>query len=101
MVNIPKLIDNKYLKYVRERGCIIPLCRYDAQADHLVSRTYKEARRNDFTCVGLCQRHHREREQIGIPRFEEKHQVNLWKEALLTLATYLGKIKQDDSLGLD
>jgi len=45
----------------------------------------------DYSCVSLCRQHHSERHDLGLRRFEEKHNVNLWKEAFYLLRGYFAE----------
>ena len=42
----------------------------------------------DFTCLPLCRIHHTERHNIGSYQFEQKHSINLWKEAFYLMRGY-------------
>lgn len=85
-----KFIDERYLKFVRRHDCIVSMCTaLDRDADHLVARGWREAKRNDYTALALCRRHHSERGQIGNEKFERKYRVNLWREVALLLIEYL------------
>jgi len=45
----------------------------------------------DYSCVPICRKHHTERHDLGLRRFEEKHNVNLWKEAFYLLRGYFAE----------
>ena len=87
----------EYLKWLKKqpeeqgRGCLV--CGILAvDLDHLeaigMGGNRKKPSLKHYTCVPLCRLHHTERHHIGIPRFEDKYKINLWKEAFRLLRSY-------------
>ena len=94
---IGKLIDEEYLDYVRAMPCQILLCREQrSEADHLIAVAWKQSKRNDWTALNLCTRHHGERHQIGDEKFEAKYRIDLWKEAHFILIRYFMDRRQGE-----
>lgn len=77
-----KIICEAFKEFAKEHGCIAVAGNHVGPIDphHLVARGWREAKRNDFTCVGLCRKHHGEIEQAGVEKFEAKYKVSVWKE---------------------
>ena len=81
----------KYVDYIR--GCTCLVCFASSpDPDHLEAIGMGGNRKNPtlkhFSCVPLCREHHTERHMIGIPSFEDKYKINLWKEAFKLLRSY-------------
>ena len=86
----------EYLKHVRKHPCFV-CSETNVDCDHLQIRGMggKGSRKGahsgtiiDFSCVPLCRLHHTERHSLGIRRFNEKYNVDLWKEALMLLRSW-------------
>lgn len=88
-----KIIDEAYLAYVRKLPCLV--CGYTpCDPDHLKARGWREAKRNDYSCIPLCRRHHTERGQYGDTKFCATYQIkNLWEENFYILSEYLWKVR--------
>tara|TARA_R110002012_G_scaffold263932_1_gene447169 strand:- start:497 stop:838 length:342 start_codon:yes stop_codon:yes gene_type:complete len=81
----------EYLQYIRSHPCLI--CgQVPVDADHLDTRGMggggKRGRKGthtgtmkDFSCIPLCRIHHTERHSSTLDDFQNKYNINLWKEA--------------------
>ena len=83
-----------YIKYIKSKHCII--CGSSpVDADHLQhigmggDRTKQSIK--DYSCVPLCRIHHTERHNLGTDRFEQEHNINIWKEAFYLLRGYFAE----------
>lgn len=80
-----QLIDEKYLQFIRDHGCIVPKCwARHSHAHHVVSRG---AGRNDYLTVPVCPGHDtgpKGVHMLGRKRFQEKYSVD-FNEAIVTL----------------
>lgn len=74
-----KVVCEEYLDFIRRKHCLV--CLSAGEPHHVQARGRNNAKRNDFTSVPLCRKHHSEIEQIGRQKFEELHEVEIWKEA--------------------
>jgi len=86
-----KVIDEDYLDYVRAQPCLVPLCREAGPIDphHLKAVGWREAKRNDFTAIPLCRKHHSEVEQVSRESFCEKYSMeDLWMDAFFILCEW-------------
>ena len=90
-----KVIDEAYKKYILEHSCLV-CSRRDVDPDHLRARGTGSASQNDYSLIPLCREHHSERHQLGNSKFEQRHSVNLWKEAWTLLSNWLIKVKKLD-----
>ncbi len=82
----------EYLSFVRSHPCLV--CNESSvDADHLQARGMG-GRKNkgthtgsliDFSTVPLCRIHHTERHSIGTTKFQEKYNINLWREAFMLI----------------
>ena len=85
--------NKDYIKYIKSKHCLV--CGVSpVDPDHL--QTLKMGGENkgglkDFSCVPICRKHHTERHDLGLRRFEEKHNINLWKEAFYLLRGYFAE----------
>ena len=86
----------EYLNYVRKHPCFVCADSH-VDLDHLqiLGMGGKGSRKGthsgtiiDFSCVPLCRPHHIERHSLGIRRFNEKYNVDLWKEAFMLLRSW-------------
>lgn len=78
-----------YIKYIKSHYCII--CgKSPVDPDHLEHLGMGGSGKNskDWSCLPICRIHHRERHDIGNKRFEEKYNINLWKEAFFLIRKY-------------
>lgn len=68
--------------------CLV--CSNNGENHHLIpigiGRNRKIHRWEDYTTISLCRIHHTEIHKIGIEKFEEKYNINLWKECCIKLA---------------
>ena len=55
----------------------------------------KKPSQKHYSAVPLCRLHHTERHALGIPRFEDKYKINLWKEAFKLLRGYYERESQE------
>lgn len=51
------------------------------ECHHLIAVGWRQAKRNDLTAVNLCRAAHSEIEQIGVEKFQEKYQLDVWRES--------------------
>lgn len=81
---VRRQVDRAYIRFIHTKRCLI--CRReDVDAHHLHT---KGAGGSDFTCTPLCRVHHQEWHQLGPRRFEEIHDINLWRECARLLIEY-------------
>lgn len=83
-----KIIDERYLDYIRSLPCLIHQSRKPSDPDHLKARGTEEHKRNDYSALPFCRECHTEREQIGDEKFEAKYNVNLWEEVFYLTCDY-------------
>lgn len=89
------MVNSKdYLKFIKSHFCMI--CgKSPVDADHLehigMGGNRKINTIKDFSCVPLCRQHHTERHNLGSYQFEDKHSINLWKEAFHLIRKYFTK----------
>ena len=88
--------NKDYINYIKSKHCIV--CGVSpVDPDHLEhigmgnNRNSKSSLLKNYTCVSLCRQHHSERHDLGLRRFEEKHNLNLWKEAFYLLRGYFAE----------
>ena len=75
-----KTVDEDYLDFVRSLPCLV--CgRKPSDPDHLIARGWREPKRNDLSAVPLCREHHAKRQSMGTAAFNERHRIDLWREA--------------------
>ena len=55
----------------------------------------KKPSQKHYSAGPLCRLHHTERHALGIPRFEDKYKINLWKEAFKLLRGYYERESQE------
>lgn len=78
-------IDELFLAFIRRQSCAVPLCGKLAEPHHLKTRG---AGGSDLTCIPLCRYHHMDVHNIGTKRFNEKHNVDLWRINEIMLDKY-------------
>jgi len=82
-----------YLKYIKSKNCLI--CGSSPvdpdHLEHIQMGGSNPKGIKDFSCLPLCRTHHRERHDIGNFQFENKHYINLWKEAFYLLRGYFAE----------
>tara|TARA_Y100000114_G_scaffold62587_1_gene57349 strand:+ start:353 stop:619 length:267 start_codon:yes stop_codon:yes gene_type:complete len=85
-----------YLKYIKSKHCLV--CGVSpVDPDHLEhigmgnNRSLQSSILKNYTCVSLCRKHHTERHDLGLRRFEKKYNINLWKEAFYLLRGYFAE----------
>ena len=92
MLRNSKIVALDYLKYLRDKPCLIshvhagPL-----DVHHLKAVGWKEWKRNDLVGVPLCRAAHSEIEKIGMNKFEEKYGLTMWKEVFYLFLEYAVK----------
>jgi hypothetical protein len=94
-----KVIDEEYKSYIRNLPCAVCMST-PTDPDHLKARGWREASRNDYTCLPLCRKHHSERGQYGDTKFQELYKINLWKEAWQCVVDYFRSKAIDGTTGL-
>lgn len=76
-----KIICPEFLDFVRSKSCTVGRdCLGPLDPHHVVAVGWRESKRNDFTALPLCRKHHGEIEQIGVEKFEAKYKVSVWAE---------------------
>ena len=85
-----KIICKEYLDFVRSKPCCVS-GEGPVDVHHLIAQGWRQAKRNDFTCVPLTRLKHSEVEQIGARKFEKKYNIDLWKEAAFLLMEFFGE----------
>ena len=84
-----------FIEFVKEHKCCVLGCKaLDVDADHLKTIGMGRDRKKPeliehYSCIPLCRIHHTERHSLGLPRFEKKYKINLWREAFRILRKYL------------
>ena len=85
--------SSDYLKYIKSKNCLV--CGSSPvdpdHLEHLQMGGSNPQGIKDFSCIPLCRKHHRERHDIGNFQFENKHYINLWKEAFYLLRGYFAE----------
>jgi len=93
LVNDVSVNTKDYLKYIKSKHCLV--CGSSpVDADHLEHIQMGGENKNnykDWSCLPLCRKCHRERHDIGNFQFENKHYINLWKEAFYLLRGYFAE----------
>jgi len=81
--------SEKYLKFVRNRGCLI--CGWDAEAHHVrkASNSGVGIKPSDTWCIPLCKLHHAELHHFGFDSFLRNHNINLYKELFLITSSWI------------
>ena len=81
----------EYIEYIQRKPCSIcfktPVDAHHLDAIGMGMNRKKETPR-DYTCVPLCREHHQEYHTVGINKFEEKYNLNIWKDAFNLLRRY-------------
>ena len=93
ILDIDKHAKN-YIEFIKTKNC--SACYdYPTDPDHLntvgMGNDRKKPRIEDFSCIPLCRKCHTERGQIGDEGFQEKHDINIWKDLNKYLMEYLTK----------
>jgi len=70
-----RIEDKKYLEYIRETPCLI--CGKRSEPHHLTTRG---SGGSDYTSIPFCRSHHADYHLLGLSAFEEKYNINVWKE---------------------
>ena len=82
MIRGRKIICQAYADFIKSKPCMISHRHIGpVDAHHLVAQGWRQAKRNDLTAVNLCRAAHSEIEQIGVEKFQDKYQVNVWRES--------------------
>lgn len=68
--------SEEYKAYIRTLPCIV--CGKNAEPHHEVGGG-TGLKGPDLFCIPLCREHHREREDIGIETFWDKHNMDRWQ----------------------
>lgn len=84
----PREVNEKYLNFIREKICVVPLCNKKAEPHHLKSRG---SWGSDYTCIPLCRWHHSEIEATGPTKFKDRWNVDVWNEAWNCVYEYFTK----------
>jgi hypothetical protein len=92
-----KLYSLEYLDYIRTRPCCVT-GQEIVDAHHLEaigSRGHRnEPNTRHFTAIPICRELHTELHTIGIHKFQEKYNIQLWQEAMYLFVKWL-LIKMD------
>jgi len=88
MRSVPDTIrDEEYLQHVRRKDCLI--CGAPSPSDpHHLDSGVMGSKGDDWTCVPLCRKHHREYHADGQQAVERRYSVDLWKHAHRILTQY-------------
>ena len=82
----------EYIDYIRDQECLVCFKSF-VDPDHLeaigMGGNRKKPSLKHYSCIPLCRIHHTERHSLGLPRFEKKYKINLWKEAFRILRKFL------------
>lgn len=70
-----RVISTLHLVFIRSLPCIV--CGYGADAHHLDSRG---SGGSDYSAIPLCRSHHSEIHQIGKTQFNQKYNLDVWRE---------------------
>lgn len=76
--------DEDYLRYIRHQRCLVTQKR-GVDPHHLDTRG---SGGSDYTAVPLTREKHTEIGNMGLEEFEEKYNVNLWRQAHRLLRHY-------------
>lgn len=93
MTPMPKPIrwqSSHYLSFVRELPCCV--CRRGpAEAHHvrINGNSGTGSKPSDFWTIPLCRAHHAELHLTGAKTFQDKHQIDFYKELFLTIKLWL------------
>lgn len=86
MIRDQKIICRKFLDFIKSKSCLgLGVHIGPIDPHHLIAVGWRQAKRNDFTVVPLCRKHHGEVEQVGVSKFEATHNVDLWRENSMLL----------------
>tara|TARA_R100000734_G_C3319282_1_gene114932 strand:- start:14872 stop:15147 length:276 start_codon:yes stop_codon:yes gene_type:complete len=82
-----------FIDYIKKQKCIVCF-RGPCDADHLHQIGMGRDRKKPdliehYSCVPLCRTHHIMRHSMTLKDFEDKFDVNVWKENHYYLSTYL------------
>jgi len=87
-----KVIVPAYEVFIKRQYCLIrqpASCVGLVGWHHVVARGQRQSKRNDFLTIPLCIKHHSEIEQIGIEKFNVKHNLDTWKELAWFLVSFI------------
>ncbi|MDZ4346126.1 MAG: hypothetical protein U1E51_27250 [Candidatus Binatia bacterium] len=102
MTRNAKIVCPSYLAWVKSQYCLIGFdCLGPMDPHHLIAVQYQESKRNDFTAVNLCRKHHSEVETISVADFELRYEVNLWKEAALNASVFFADPERRAKVKID
>lgn len=86
----------EYLNYIRSKPCCVCFAPAYSDAHHLkaigMGRNRNKLSQQDHIehgVVPLCRKHHQEFHNLGLTRFEKKHDQNLWADAYYYLTTWM------------
>mgnify|MGYP003127159835 CR=1 FL=1 len=85
------MVDTKeYIKYIKSKHCLV--CGSTPvdpdHLEHLQMGGSNPQNTKDYSCLPFCRIHHRERHDLGNFQFQNKHYIDLWKEAFNLLRSY-------------
>lgn len=94
MTPMPKPVtwkSAKYLKFVRNRGCIV--CGWKAEAHHVrkASNSGTGMKPSSTWCIPLCKLHHAELHHYGVNTFLENHNIDLYEQLFLIAKSWIEK----------
>ena len=79
-----------YIRYIKSKHCLV--CGKSPvdpdHQEHIKMGGSNPEGIKDWSCLPLCRIHHTERHSIGSYQFEQKHSINLWKEAFYLMRGY-------------
>ena len=88
-----KTFSEEYLEYIKLQPCCVTGTNVSVDAHHLeavgMGQNRKKPSQKHFTTVPLSRELHTEVHAIGLNKFQEKYNVQLWQEAYYYFAKWL------------
>lgn len=73
------LISEPYLAFVREQSCVWCGKAGPNDPDHIRSRGWREAKRNDYATLPCCRNCHTMRHMIGFASMLDAKNIRIWQ----------------------
>ena len=84
-----KILSPKYLDFIRSKPCLVSHSHIGGtDAHHVIARGWRNSKQMDLSCLPLCRSAHVEIEQIGVEKFSDKYDVNIWRELFWLLVEF-------------